>query len=184
MKIQSGGQCVTARAGPRPSHPRCVEKPSTPPFTPFSVSFLSQQQANLIPGLNLSALGIFSSGLSMLPSTPGARGAAAATPYHPFAVSVSWSWCPECPARALGFGYCGMDWGVPCGSGLGGQQSPWCAGDKQALSCAPTAIGLDPCPWTRGCARGEPHLHPSSQGRVLLVLGVLKPGQECSQPPR
>lgn len=37
MKIQSGGQCVTARAGPRPSHPRCVEKPSTPPFTPFSV---------------------------------------------------------------------------------------------------------------------------------------------------
>ncbi|XP_068057276.1 insulin-like growth factor 2 mRNA-binding protein 2 [Anomalospiza imberbis] len=45
------------------------------------------QQANLIPGLNLSALGIFSTGLSMLPSTPGARGAAAATPYHPFAVS-------------------------------------------------------------------------------------------------
>ncbi|XP_074768801.1 insulin-like growth factor 2 mRNA-binding protein 2 isoform X1 [Athene noctua] len=43
------------------------------------------QQANLIPGLNLSALGIFSTGLSMLPSTPGARGAAAATPYHPFA---------------------------------------------------------------------------------------------------
>ncbi|XP_075572289.1 insulin-like growth factor 2 mRNA-binding protein 2 isoform X7 [Pelecanus crispus] len=35
------------------------------------------QQANLIPGLNLSALGIFSTGLSMLPSTPGARGAAA-----------------------------------------------------------------------------------------------------------
>nr|XP_054495262.1 insulin-like growth factor 2 mRNA-binding protein 2 isoform X3 [Agelaius phoeniceus] len=46
------------------------------------------QQANLIPGLNLSALGIFSTGLSMLPSTPGARGAAAATPYHPFAVSL------------------------------------------------------------------------------------------------
>ncbi|KAM7106924.1 insulin-like growth factor 2 mRNA-binding protein 2 isoform 1-T1 [Ciconia maguari] len=43
------------------------------------------QQANLIPGLNLSALGIFSTGLSMLPSTPGARGAAVATPYHPFA---------------------------------------------------------------------------------------------------
>ncbi|XP_071422653.1 insulin-like growth factor 2 mRNA-binding protein 2 isoform X1 [Pithys albifrons albifrons] len=43
------------------------------------------QQANLIPGLNLNALGIFSTGLSMLPSTPGARGAAAATPYHPFA---------------------------------------------------------------------------------------------------
>ncbi|XP_058667916.1 insulin-like growth factor 2 mRNA-binding protein 2 isoform X2 [Ammospiza caudacuta] len=45
------------------------------------------QQANLIPGLNLSALGIFSTGLSMLPSTPGARGAAAVTPYHPFAQS-------------------------------------------------------------------------------------------------
>ncbi|XP_042651726.1 insulin-like growth factor 2 mRNA-binding protein 2 isoform X1 [Tyto alba] len=43
------------------------------------------QQANLIPGLNLSALGIFSTGLPMLPSTPGARGAAAAAPYHPFA---------------------------------------------------------------------------------------------------
>ncbi|XP_009461099.1 PREDICTED: insulin-like growth factor 2 mRNA-binding protein 2 [Nipponia nippon] len=44
------------------------------------------QQANLIPGLNLSALGIFSTGLSMLPSTPGARGAAAGPPpYHPFA---------------------------------------------------------------------------------------------------
>ncbi|KFW94783.1 Insulin-like growth factor 2 mRNA-binding protein 2, partial [Phalacrocorax carbo] len=46
------------------------------------------QQANLIPGLNLSALGIFSTGLSMHPSTPGARGAAAAAPYHPFAVSA------------------------------------------------------------------------------------------------
>ncbi|KFP20644.1 Insulin-like growth factor 2 mRNA-binding protein 2, partial [Egretta garzetta] len=44
------------------------------------------QQANLIPGLNLSALGIFSTGLSMLPSTPGARGAAAAAPYHLFAL--------------------------------------------------------------------------------------------------
>ncbi|POI29519.1 hypothetical protein CIB84_006731 [Bambusicola thoracicus] len=43
------------------------------------------QQANLIPGLNLSALGIFSTGLSMLPSSAGARGAAAAAPYHPFA---------------------------------------------------------------------------------------------------
>ncbi|XP_065603865.1 insulin-like growth factor 2 mRNA-binding protein 2 isoform X3 [Cyrtonyx montezumae] len=43
------------------------------------------QQANLIPGLNLSALGIFSTGLSMLPSSVGARGAAAAAPYHPFA---------------------------------------------------------------------------------------------------
>uniref|UniRef100_A0A8C7E945 Insulin like growth factor 2 mRNA binding protein 2 n=1 Tax=Nothoprocta perdicaria TaxID=30464 RepID=A0A8C7E945_NOTPE len=42
------------------------------------------QQANLIPGLNLSALGIFSTGLSMLPSATGTRGAAA--PYHPFAL--------------------------------------------------------------------------------------------------
>uniref|UniRef100_A0A8D0HGR0 Insulin-like growth factor 2 mRNA-binding protein 2 n=1 Tax=Sphenodon punctatus TaxID=8508 RepID=A0A8D0HGR0_SPHPU len=42
------------------------------------------QQANLIPGLNLSALGIFSTGLSMLPSTHGARRGAAA-PYNPFA---------------------------------------------------------------------------------------------------
>ncbi|XP_064930305.1 insulin-like growth factor 2 mRNA-binding protein 2 isoform X3 [Columba livia] len=48
------------------------------------------QQANLIPGLNLNALGIFSTGLSMLPSTPGARGAAAATPYHPFASSSAY----------------------------------------------------------------------------------------------
>ncbi|CAN8199484.1 unnamed protein product [Coccothraustes coccothraustes] len=48
------------------------------------------QQANLIPGLNLSALGIFSTGLSMLPSAPGARGAAAATPYHPFAGSSAY----------------------------------------------------------------------------------------------
>ncbi|KAM6388884.1 insulin-like growth factor 2 mRNA-binding protein 2 isoform 4-T4 [Pluvialis apricaria] len=48
------------------------------------------QQANLIPGLNLSSLGIFSTGLSMLPSTPGARGAAAAAPYHPFASSSAY----------------------------------------------------------------------------------------------
>ena len=60
----------------------------TLPFTRFPMCLLSQQQANLIPGLNLSALGIFSTGLSMLPSTPGARGAAAAAPYHPFAVSA------------------------------------------------------------------------------------------------
>uniref|UniRef100_A0A663E751 Insulin like growth factor 2 mRNA binding protein 2 n=1 Tax=Aquila chrysaetos chrysaetos TaxID=223781 RepID=A0A663E751_AQUCH len=67
----------------------CGENPKspTPPFTSFFMSLLSQQQANLIPGLNLSALGIFSTGLSMLPSTPGARGAAAAAPYHPFAVT-------------------------------------------------------------------------------------------------
>ncbi|KAM9089315.1 insulin-like growth factor 2 mRNA-binding protein 2 isoform 3-T3 [Megaptera novaeangliae] len=43
------------------------------------------QQANLIPGLNLSALGIFSTGLSMLPPPAGPRGAPPAPPYHPFA---------------------------------------------------------------------------------------------------
>lgn len=102
---QSGDQCVTTGIGPHPSHPHRVEKPTTSPFTPSSMSFLSQQQANLIPGLNLSALGIFSTGLSMLPSTPGARGAAAVTPYHPFGVSVRYSWCLECPARAVGFGW-------------------------------------------------------------------------------
>ncbi|XP_010219535.1 PREDICTED: insulin-like growth factor 2 mRNA-binding protein 2 [Tinamus guttatus] len=48
------------------------------------------QQANLIPGLNLSALGIFSTGLSMLPSATGTRGAAAAAPYHPFASSSAY----------------------------------------------------------------------------------------------
>uniref|UniRef100_A0A5F8GW06 Insulin like growth factor 2 mRNA binding protein 2 n=1 Tax=Monodelphis domestica TaxID=13616 RepID=A0A5F8GW06_MONDO len=42
------------------------------------------QQGSLIPGLNLSALGIFSTGLSMLPSAAGPRGAAAAS-YNPFA---------------------------------------------------------------------------------------------------
>ncbi|XP_065266455.1 insulin-like growth factor 2 mRNA-binding protein 2 isoform X4 [Emys orbicularis] len=47
------------------------------------------QQANLIPGLNLSALGIFSTGLSMLPSAAGARGAAAAASYNPFARAPS-----------------------------------------------------------------------------------------------
>uniref|UniRef100_A0A667GIT6 Insulin like growth factor 2 mRNA binding protein 2 n=1 Tax=Lynx canadensis TaxID=61383 RepID=A0A667GIT6_LYNCA len=43
------------------------------------------QQANLIPGLNLSALGIFSTGLSVLPPPTGPRGAPPAPPYHPFA---------------------------------------------------------------------------------------------------
>ncbi|XP_029462340.1 insulin-like growth factor 2 mRNA-binding protein 2 isoform X2 [Rhinatrema bivittatum] len=42
------------------------------------------QQANLIPGLNLSALGIFSTGLSVLPSSAGTRGAAAAAAYNPY----------------------------------------------------------------------------------------------------
>ncbi|XP_030865080.3 insulin-like growth factor 2 mRNA-binding protein 2 isoform X7 [Gorilla gorilla gorilla] len=42
------------------------------------------QQANLIPGLNLSALGIFSTGLSVLSPPAGPRGAPPAAPYHPF----------------------------------------------------------------------------------------------------
>ncbi|XP_020643045.1 insulin-like growth factor 2 mRNA-binding protein 2 isoform X2 [Pogona vitticeps] len=42
------------------------------------------QQANLIPGLNLNALGIFSTGLSMLPSGAGARRPAVTAPYNPF----------------------------------------------------------------------------------------------------
>ncbi|XP_072434787.1 insulin-like growth factor 2 mRNA-binding protein 2 isoform X4 [Chiloscyllium punctatum] len=43
------------------------------------------QQANLIPGLNLNTLGIFSSGLPVLPSTSRPRGAASS--YSPFATS-------------------------------------------------------------------------------------------------
>uniref|UniRef100_A0A8C2MJV1 Insulin-like growth factor 2 mRNA-binding protein 2 n=1 Tax=Cricetulus griseus TaxID=10029 RepID=A0A8C2MJV1_CRIGR len=43
------------------------------------------QQANLIPGLNLSALGIFSTGLSVLPPPAGPRGVPPSVPYHPFA---------------------------------------------------------------------------------------------------
>ncbi|XP_036303977.1 insulin-like growth factor 2 mRNA-binding protein 2 isoform X3 [Pipistrellus kuhlii] len=42
-------------------------------------------QANLIPGLNLSALGIFSTGLSVLPPPAGPRGPPPAPPYHHFA---------------------------------------------------------------------------------------------------
>uniref|UniRef100_A0A7N8WWQ1 Insulin-like growth factor 2 mRNA binding protein 2a n=1 Tax=Mastacembelus armatus TaxID=205130 RepID=A0A7N8WWQ1_9TELE len=49
------------------------------------------QQANLIPGLNLSALGIFSSGLPVLPPAAGPRGAVspvASAGYNPFLVST------------------------------------------------------------------------------------------------
>lgn len=42
------------------------------------------QQANLIPGLNLNALGIFSTGLSMLPSGAGSRRPAVTASYNPF----------------------------------------------------------------------------------------------------
>ncbi|XP_056285676.1 insulin-like growth factor 2 mRNA-binding protein 2a isoform X1 [Pseudoliparis swirei] len=47
----------------------------------------AQQQANLIPGLNLNALGIFSSGLPVLPHAAGPRGLAppmAQPGYNPF----------------------------------------------------------------------------------------------------
>ncbi|XP_038642736.1 insulin-like growth factor 2 mRNA-binding protein 2a isoform X2 [Scyliorhinus canicula] len=47
------------------------------------------QQANLIPGLNLNALGIFSSGLPVLPSTSRPRGAAPS--YNPFASQLCYS---------------------------------------------------------------------------------------------
>ncbi|KAF3843097.1 hypothetical protein F7725_001946 [Dissostichus mawsoni] len=52
-----------------------------------SSSCSAQQQANLIPGLNLNALGIFSSGLPMLPPAAGPRGAVphmAPAGYNPF----------------------------------------------------------------------------------------------------
>ncbi|XP_041117528.1 insulin-like growth factor 2 mRNA-binding protein 2 isoform X8 [Polyodon spathula] len=44
------------------------------------------QQTNMIPGLNMNALGIFSTGLSVLPPASGPRGAATATAtgYSPF----------------------------------------------------------------------------------------------------
>ncbi|XP_071210417.1 insulin-like growth factor 2 mRNA-binding protein 2a isoform X2 [Salvelinus alpinus] len=60
------------------------------------------QQTNLIPGLNLNALGIFSTGLSVLPPATGPRGA------HPFL----------CPSSHLGALY-----GVPPASAIQCQHS-------------------------------------------------------------
>uniref|UniRef100_A0A2D4IPK8 K Homology domain-containing protein n=1 Tax=Micrurus lemniscatus lemniscatus TaxID=129467 RepID=A0A2D4IPK8_MICLE len=48
------------------------------------------QQANLIPGLNLNALGIFSTGLSMLPSGAAARRPPITAPYNPFASQAAY----------------------------------------------------------------------------------------------
>lgn len=63
--------------------------PLWPPRLITFLHFCPQQQANLIPGLNLSALGIFSTGLSMLPPPAGPRGVPPTAPYHPFTVSSS-----------------------------------------------------------------------------------------------
>uniref|UniRef100_A0A672T5J9 Insulin-like growth factor 2 mRNA-binding protein 2 n=1 Tax=Sinocyclocheilus grahami TaxID=75366 RepID=A0A672T5J9_SINGR len=51
------------------------------------------QQTNLIPGLSLSALGIFSTGLSVLPPAAGPRGVPPLPPtgYNPFLVSTNHS---------------------------------------------------------------------------------------------
>uniref|UniRef100_A0A8C1SNG0 Insulin-like growth factor 2 mRNA binding protein 2a n=1 Tax=Cyprinus carpio TaxID=7962 RepID=A0A8C1SNG0_CYPCA len=51
------------------------------------------QQTNLIPGLSLSALGIFSTGLSVLPPAAGPRGIPPVSPasYNPFLVSTNHS---------------------------------------------------------------------------------------------
>ncbi|KFV53020.1 Insulin-like growth factor 2 mRNA-binding protein 2, partial [Gavia stellata] len=71
------------------------------------------QQANLIPGLNLSALGIFSTGLSMLPSTPGRR--------PPRTTHLQWS-SVLTPNPPLGCD--GVDSVGPCGSSPGGHLNP------------------------------------------------------------
>lgn len=57
----------------------------------IDLSSSSQQQSNLIPGLNLNALGIFSSGLPVLPPAAGPRGAVppvSPAGYNPFLVSA------------------------------------------------------------------------------------------------
>ena len=64
-----------------------LRKPPPPPFL-----LLPQQQTNLIPGLNLNALGIFSTGLSVLPPAAGHRGGVptvAPAGYNPFLVSTA-----------------------------------------------------------------------------------------------
>lgn len=60
-------------------------------MTKYCLSSSKQQQANLIPGLNLNALGIFSSGLPVLPAAAGPRGAVppvGPAGYNPFLVST------------------------------------------------------------------------------------------------
>ncbi|XP_028635522.1 insulin-like growth factor 2 mRNA-binding protein 2 isoform X3 [Grammomys surdaster] len=60
------------------------------------------QQANLIPGLNLSALGIFSTGLSVLPPPAGPRGVPPSPPYHPFAYPEQETVSLFIPTQAVG----------------------------------------------------------------------------------
>lgn len=58
---------------------------------PSVSSSSTQQQSNLIPGLNLNALGIFSPGLPVLPPAAGPRGAVPSVSpagYNPFLVSL------------------------------------------------------------------------------------------------
>uniref|UniRef100_A0A6Q2XF71 RRM domain-containing protein n=1 Tax=Esox lucius TaxID=8010 RepID=A0A6Q2XF71_ESOLU len=61
------------------------------------------QQTNLIPGLSLSSLGIFSSGLSVLPPSAGPRGAPPAPPqgYNPFLTHLSTLWSSMCLPPSL-----------------------------------------------------------------------------------
>lgn len=91
---------------------------------------LFQQQANLIPGLNLNALGIFSSGMPVLPSTGRTRGMVGS--YNPFMVSLILH-CWRCPITETkpGWSRCHR---LPCYPLMVGSdfQVQW-AGDTQSL---------------------------------------------------